>query len=50
MKVAIPTRNNVVDDHFGHCEYYTIFTISEDKLISVQKFRLLRKDVDVNPI
>ena len=30
MKVAIPTRNNVVDDHFGHCEYYTI---SEDKLI-----------------
>lgn len=33
MKVAIPTRNNVVDDHFGHCEYYTIFTISEDKLI-----------------
>ena len=43
MKVAIPTRNNVVDDHFGHCEYYTIFTISEDKLI-------VRKDVDVNPI
>ena len=34
MKVAIPTRNNVVDDHFGHCEYYTIFTISEDKLIA----------------
>ena len=29
MKVAIPTRNNVVDDHFGHCEYYTIFTISD---------------------
>ena len=33
MKVAIPTRNNVGDDHCGHCEYYTIFTISEDKLI-----------------
>lgn len=33
MKIAIPTRNNVVDDHFGHCEYYTIFTISEDKQI-----------------
>jgi predicted Fe-Mo cluster-binding NifX family protein len=27
MKVAIPTRNNVVDDHFGHCEAYTLFTI-----------------------
>lgn len=50
MKVAIPTRNNVVDDHFGHCEYYTIFTISEDKLIVCTEIRLLRKDVDVNPI
>lgn len=27
MKIAIPTRENVVDDHFGHCEYYTIFTL-----------------------
>lgn len=33
MKIAIPTRNQSVDDHFGHCEYYTIFTISEDKQI-----------------
>lgn len=33
MKLAIPTRNNIVDDHFGHCEYYTIFTISENKQI-----------------
>lgn len=33
MKIALPTRNNVIDDHFGHCEYYTIFTISEDKRI-----------------
>lgn len=28
MKIAIPSRKNVVDDHFGHCEAYTIFTIS----------------------
>lgn len=27
MKIAVPTRENVVDNHFGHCEYYTIFTI-----------------------
>ncbi len=33
MKIAIPTRNNIVDDHFGHCEYYTIFTIDENKQI-----------------
>ena len=28
MKIAIPTRGNVVDDHFGHCEAYTVFTIN----------------------
>jgi len=33
MKVAIPTRGTVVDDHFGHCEAYTVFTISENKTI-----------------
>ena len=26
-KIAIPTRENNVDDHFGHCESYTIYTI-----------------------
>lgn len=34
MKIAIPlTRENQVDDHFGHCEYYGVFTISENKEI-----------------
>lgn len=27
MKIALPTRQDVIDDHFGHCEYYTIFTV-----------------------
>lgn len=31
MKIAVPTRGNVVDDHFGHCEVYTIFTSDENK-------------------
>jgi len=35
MKVAVPTRGNNVDDHFGHCEAYTIFNIEEtQKVIS----------------
>jgi len=34
MKLAIPTRNYNVDDHFGHCEYYTIFTINEKQQIT----------------
>lgn len=34
MKIAVPTRENRVDDHFGHCEYYTIFTVGQDNQIS----------------
>jgi len=33
MKIAVPTRGNVVDDHFGHCEAYTVFTVDENKRI-----------------
>jgi predicted Fe-Mo cluster-binding NifX family protein len=33
MKVAVPTRGNVVDDHFGHCEMYTVFTVDENSKI-----------------
>ncbi|MFZ4400879.1 MAG: NifB/NifX family molybdenum-iron cluster-binding protein [Bacteroidales bacterium] len=32
MKIAIPTRGNVVDDHFGHCEMYTVFTMTGGKI------------------
>lgn len=32
-KIAIPTRENVVDDHFGHCEYYTVFTLDEQQTV-----------------
>ena len=33
MKIAIPTKENVVDNHFGHCEYYTILTVGQDNQI-----------------
>jgi len=33
MKIAIPTRGNFVDNHFGHCEAYTVFSIDENKNI-----------------
>ena len=36
-KIAIPTRDSVVDDHFGHCENYTIFTIGEDGKIKARE-------------
>ena len=34
MKIAVPTRNNVVDDHFGHCAYYTIYTIEDNRVVA----------------
>jgi predicted Fe-Mo cluster-binding NifX family protein len=35
MKIAVPvTKDNHVDGHFGHCESYGVFTISENNDIS----------------
>ncbi len=39
MKIAVPvTENYQIDDHFGHCEYYGIYTISEkNEITNVEK-------------
>lgn len=29
MKIALPSRQNQVDEHFGHCESFTVFTVNE---------------------
>ncbi|WP_353853013.1 NifB/NifX family molybdenum-iron cluster-binding protein [Dehalobacter restrictus] len=29
MKIALPSRQNFIDDHFGHCEYFTVYTIDD---------------------
>jgi predicted Fe-Mo cluster-binding NifX family protein len=35
MKIAVPvTKENQIDGHFGHCESYSVFTISDNKEIS----------------
>ena len=41
MKIAIPvTKENRIDDHFGHCEYYGVYTISEkNEIIDVQTIK-----------
>ncbi len=33
MKLAVPTKGNIVDSHFGHCDSYTIFSVDENKKI-----------------
>ena len=37
MKIALPTRQNIIDSHFGHCEYFTVFTIDDNKKIINQE-------------
>jgi thioredoxin len=35
MKIAIPTKDNMVDEHFGDAEQYTIYTIdNQSKIVS----------------
>lgn len=34
MKIAVPTRNGMVDEHFGHCEYFTVFTVGADGAVT----------------
>lgn len=31
-KIAVPTQHDSVDDHFGHCAYYTIYTIGDNQI------------------
>ncbi len=39
IKVAVPTKDNMVDNHFGHCEAYSIFTIDQNnKIAHSEKF------------
>lgn len=34
MKIAIPTKEGgLVDNHFGHCKYYTIYTVENNQIV-----------------
>ena len=35
-KIAVPTKNGGVDDHFGHCEAYSVFTIENNKINKIE--------------
>ncbi|MEG6549585.1 NifB/NifX family molybdenum-iron cluster-binding protein [Desulfocurvibacter africanus] len=34
IKIAVPSRGGMVDEHFGHCEAFTIFSIDDGKAIT----------------
>lgn len=38
MKIAVPvTKENQIDGHFGHCEFYKVYTISDKNEIAATK-------------
>ena len=36
MKIALPTRDGRIDDHFGHCDHYTIATVEAGKVTATE--------------
>lgn len=37
MKIALPSRQNQIDEHFGHCDHFTVFTINEQNKIAAEE-------------
>jgi predicted Fe-Mo cluster-binding NifX family protein len=33
MKIALPSKGDMIDSHFGHCEYFTVFTVKDSEII-----------------
>lgn len=33
MKIAVPTKDGKVDSHFGHCAYFSVFTVENAKIL-----------------
>lgn len=32
MIIALPTREGFIDDHFGHCDHYTLVTVEDNRI------------------
>jgi predicted DNA-binding protein (UPF0251 family)/predicted Fe-Mo cluster-binding NifX family protein len=33
MKIAVPARDEMVDEHFGHCDHFMVYSVGENKSI-----------------
>lgn len=34
MKIAVPSQDDMVCPHFGHCEYFTIAEVNDGEVVS----------------
>lgn len=37
MKIALPSRGEMVDSHFGHCEYFMVYTVENGAIAGSEK-------------
>ena len=37
MKIALPSRNGMIDGHFGHCEYFTVISVENGKITGQER-------------
>lgn len=38
MRIAVPANGNQIDNHFGHCQYFAVFTVdTNNNIISQEK-------------
>ena len=37
MKIALPSKGQQIDGHFGHCESFTVFTVDSNQRITSQE-------------
>ena len=40
MKIALPSKENIIDSHFGHCDHFTVYTINDKKEIIAEEICL----------
>ncbi len=38
MIIALPSRNDAIDDHFGHCDYFTLVEVENGAVTSKKRF------------
>ncbi len=38
MIIALPSRDGKIDDHFGHCAYFTLVEVADEKIVSTRRF------------
>lgn len=36
-KIALPVRNGRIDGHFGHCEYFEVYTTDGERIVSRER-------------